>query len=92
MTSKALPKPPESNAQVQEYMRAVRKGVNSQFVVRTSKGWSVQAATEPSKAVVFTTKEEALQKAKANAKLKPGDIFIFSEAGALIGQEQATNH
>jgi hypothetical protein len=88
MTSKALPKPPESNAQVQEYMRAVRKGVNSQFVVRTSKGWSVQPATEPRKAVVFSSKEEALQKAKANAKSNQGDVFVFSEAGALIGQEQ----
>jgi hypothetical protein len=89
MTSKTLPKPPESNAQVQEYMRAVRKGVNSQFVVRTSKGWSVQPATEPSKAVVFSTKEEALQKAKANAKSKQGEVFVFNEFGSLIEQEKA---
>lgn len=89
MTNKTLPKPPESNAQVQEYMPAVRKGLNSQFVVLTSKGWSVRPATEPTQAVVFASKVDALNKAKDEARTKHGEIFIFDQNGALIGQEQA---
>ena len=65
MTSKTLPKPPESNMQVQEYMAAVRKGVNSQFVIQTSDGWSVRPAVEPSKAILFTSKDEALKKSQS---------------------------
>jgi hypothetical protein len=89
MTSKTLPKPSESNAQVQEYMAAVRKGANSVFVVQKREGWSVRPGTEPSRAVVFATKEEALQKAKAAAKTKHGEVFVFDQAGSLIGQEPA---
>ena len=89
MTSKTLPKPPESNIQVQEYMAAVRKGVNSQFVIQTSEGWSVRPAVEPSKAIFFTSKDEALQKAKAAAKAKHGEVFVFDQSGSLIGQELA---
>jgi uncharacterized protein DUF2188 len=89
MTSKTLPKPPESNIQVQEYMAAVRKGVNSQFVIQTSGGWSVRPAVEPSKAVFFASKDEALQKAKAAAKAKRGEVFVFDHTGSLISQESA---
>lgn len=89
MTSKTLPKPPESNTQVQEYMAAVRKGVKSVFVMQKGESWSVRPATEPSKAVIFATKEEALQKAEAAAKSKHSEVFVFDQAGALIGQESA---
>ena len=89
MTNKTLPKPPESNAQVQEYMLAVRKGLNSQFVVLTNKGWSVRPATEPAKAVIFASKVDALSKARTEAKARRGEIFIFDQNGALIGQETA---
>lgn len=89
MANKALPRPSQSNVQVREYMSAVRKGLNSQFVVLTSKGWSVRPATEPAKAVVFTSKADALNRAKGEAKAKQGEVFIFDQNGALIGQERA---
>lgn len=89
MTTRTLPKPPDSNAQVNEYMKAVRKGVNSQFVMQTREGWSVRPAIEPSDAVLFASKYEALHKAKQEARTKQGEVFVFDQAGALIGQESA---
>ena len=89
MNSKELPKPSSSNKQVQEYMTAVRKGANSVFVVQKHDGWSVCPGTDPSRAVVFATKEEALQKAKAAAKTKHGEVFVFDQPGSLISQEPA---
>jgi hypothetical protein len=86
MTNKTLPKPSESNPQVREYMSAVRKGLNSLFVVETQEGWSVRPAAEPAKSVVFTSKADALQKAKEEATPKQGEIFIFDQNGALLGQ------
>jgi len=88
MTSKELPKPSSSNKQIQEYMTAVRKGLDSLFVVETDNGWSVAPAISPGKAVIHASKEEALQQAKAAAKSKHGEVFVFDQAGSLIGQEQ----
>ena len=65
MTSKTLPKPSEANAQVQEYMAAVRKGASSVFVMQKGDGWSVRPAMEPAKALVFTSKAEAIKKSQS---------------------------
>lgn len=89
MTSRTLPKPPSSNTQVEEYMAAVQKGLNSLFVVHTGKGWSVRPAANPKKVTMFTYKAEALRKAKADAKAKQGEVFVFNQDGALIGQEKS---
>lgn len=86
MNGKALPKPSSSNKQVQEYMAAVRKGMDSYFVVETHEGWSVRPASEPNKALVFVTKEEAIQNAKAAVKSKHGEVFVFNLARSLIDQ------
>ena len=87
MISKELPKPSSSNKQIQEYMAAVRKGMDSYFVVETHEGWSIRPATEPSQSVIFATKEEAIQNAKAVVKAKHGEVFVFNQARSLIGQE-----
>ena len=89
MNSKILPKPSSSNKQVQEYMAAVRKGMVSYFVVETHEGWSIRPAIGPSQAVIFATKEEAIQNAKAAVKAKHGKVFVFNQARSLIGQESA---
>jgi hypothetical protein len=78
MNSKTLPKPSSSNKQVQEYMAAVRKGMDSYFVVETREGWSVRPATEPSKAASFATKEDAIQNARAAAKAKHGEVLYLT--------------
>jgi hypothetical protein len=70
-------------------MAAVRKGANSVFVVQKHKGWSVRPGIDPSRAVVFATKGEALHKAKSAAKAKHGEVFVFDQAGSLISQEPA---
>ena len=89
MISKELPSPSNSNKQVQEYMAAVRKGMESYFVVETHEGWSIRPAIEPSQAVVFATKEEAIQRAKAAVKAKHGEVYVFNQARSLVGQEPA---
>ncbi len=71
-------------------MAAVRKGANSVFVMQKNEGWSVRPAIEPAKAVIFASKDEALQKAKSTAESKHGEVFVFDQAGSLIGHESAT--
>ena len=43
------------------------------------------------KATLFSSKMLALKEAKQNAKSRSGDIFIFSEDGALIAEVKAKN-
>lgn len=90
MTNKLLPKPSSANKQTKEYTDAVKKGINSQFIIHMTDGWSLRPATRPEKAMLFDTKELALKKAKQNAKSK-SDIFIFSQDGALIAEVKAKN-
>lgn len=85
MIDKPLPKPSPSNKQVQEYMNAVKKGINSQFIIHMSDGWSLRPAAKPEEAILFNSKELALKKAKQNAKPK-SDIFIFAQNGSLIAE------
>jgi len=85
MVNRALPKPSPSNKQIREYTDAVKKGINSQFIIHMSNGWSLRPATKPEKAVLFDSRELALKKAKQNAKPK-SDIFIFAENGSLIAE------
>jgi hypothetical protein len=85
MVNRSLPKPSSSNKQIREYTDAVKKGVNSQFIIHMSNGWSLRPATKPEKAVLFDSKELALKKAKQNAKPK-SDIYIFSQSGSLIAE------
>lgn len=88
MTNKLLPKPSPSNKQIKEYTDAVKKGINSQFIIHMANGWSLRPATKPEKATLFDTKESALKRAKQNARSK-SDIFIFSQDGALIAEVKA---
>jgi len=91
MTNKLLPKPSATNKQVKEYTDAVKKGINSQFIIHMANGWSLRPATQPEKATLFSSKTLALKEAKQNAKSKRGDIFIFSQDGALIAEVKAKN-
>jgi hypothetical protein len=88
MISKELPKPSSSNKQIKEYMTAVRKGMKSIFVVQKREGWNVHPAVEPGKSVQFASKEEALLYARAAAKTKQGEVFVFNLERSLIGQEK----
>jgi hypothetical protein len=85
MVNRLLPKPSPSNKQIKEYMDAVKKGIDSQFIIHTDNGWSLRPATEPEKAVLFESKELALKEARQSAKPQ-SDIFIFSETGSLIAE------
>lgn len=91
MTNKLLPKPSATNKQVKEYTDAVKRGINSQFIIHMEKGWSLRPATQPEEATLFSSKALALKEAKQNAKSKRGDIFIFSQDGALIAEVKAKN-
>lgn len=86
MVNRLLPKPSPLNKQIQEYTDAVKKGINSQFIIHMSDGWSLRPATKPEKAVLYESKELALKEAKQNAESKKGDIFVFSRDGSLIAE------
>jgi hypothetical protein len=78
MTFKQLKPPAKSNKQVQEYVQAVEKGLNSYFVIQKGTGWSVRkASTRPSSARLYTSKTEAIRNAEKNAAKRGSKVFIF---------------
>jgi hypothetical protein len=69
-------------------MSAVRKGINSQFIIFIDTGrWSLQPAINPKKSTIYASKDLALNEARKNAQHTRGDIFIFNDKdGSLIAE------
>lgn len=83
MQRKQLPRPPKDNAQVNEYVTAVRRGLDSHFVVHTDKGWSVRKPKAERASGVFDTKAEAVAHAKKISSNQKTELFVFNQDGSL---------
>jgi hypothetical protein len=81
MTFKSLRTPPKSNKQVQEYVQAVEKGLDSYFVVKVSnKGWYVQkASTHTTNGKHFPTKAAAIETANRRAAKRNSKVYVFDK-------------
>lgn len=80
MTFKSLRTPPKSNKQVQEYVQAIEKGLDSYFVVKANKGWYVQkASTRARNGKHFPTKAAALETANKRAAKRNSKVYIFDK-------------
>lgn len=88
MTYKTLPKPAKSNRQVQEYIDAVRQGSNGRFVVPNGRAWYVRKA-DNHRGQLFSTKSEAIARAKKEAKAHEAEVFIFDKNGRLTKRQSA---
>ena len=81
MTSKTLPI--KSTKQIQEYLAAVRKGMNSHFVMQQENGWLVRSQKDSS-AKSFLEKDAAISYATTVAAKQRGTTFIFDTKGNLL--------
>lgn len=88
MSPKVLQTPSRHNKQIQEYVNAVQDGMNIQFVVKSDRGWSVQRANAKKATGVFSTKQEAVSKAKDIAKNQRTGVYVFGVDG-LISEQYA---
>ena len=84
MTSKTLPI--KSTKQIQEYIAAVRKGMNSHFVMQQEHGWLVRSQRD-SISKSFATKDDAITYATTVASEQHGTIFIFDSNGNLLERQ-----
>lgn len=83
MQRKPLPRPPKDNKQVNEYVTAVQRGLESHFVVSTGKGWSVRRPKAERASGVFETKAEAIAHAKKVSASQKTNLYVFNRDGTL---------
>lgn len=86
MTHTTLPKPTQSNQQVQEYLSAVDKGIAGRFVVQYGKGWYVRKPHDTT-GMLFATKQAAIDKATQELNHSKGELFIFDDKGNLLDRK-----
>ena len=82
MQRKSLPRPTQDNAQVKEYVGAVKRGMNGYYVTPSGNGWSVRKASARSASGRFETKSEAITHAKKIANSR-ADIVIQHLNGSV---------
>jgi hypothetical protein len=83
MNKKPLRRPNPNNPQVASYVRAVKKGLEAQHVVHSSKGWSVKRAGASRASGVFSTQEQAQRAATQIAKNNKTEVFIHGRDGRI---------
>ena len=83
MTRTDLPRPDQANPQIQEYLKAFRKGLASRWVVPgKQKGWYVNRPDGSGKSL-FATKKQAVETAEQELVKTKGELFIFDQAGEV---------
>jgi hypothetical protein len=87
MTHTTLSKPAQTNKQIQEYLSAVNEGMKGRFVVPSGKGWCVRKPNNP-EGLLFTTKTEAIAKAKQELEHTKGELFIFDQDSRLTDRQK----
>lgn len=83
MTRKSLPKPNPKNPIINDYVRAVKRGLKAQHVVSRSDGWAVKTAGASRAGKVFSTQGEAIREAKKAAQLRNSDVFVHRRDGKI---------
>lgn len=84
-----LSKRHKTNKQVQEYLRAVKQGRNSVFVIETKSGWRVQPVQSSGPIKTLRTQLEAVSCAKQIHHNQHGEVFVYSMSGALLERTTA---
>ncbi len=88
MTYKTIALPDRSTKETREYAQAVKRGLDSYFVVQNGKGWYVRkASAQTGNGKLFTTKIKAIDHAKEKAAMKKSEVIIFDSKGTLISRQ-----
>ena len=83
MTKKSLPIPNPKNPIINEYVRAVKRGLKAQHVVSRPDGWAVKTAGASKDGKIFITQNEAIEQAKKTALSRKSDVFIHGRDGRI---------
>jgi hypothetical protein len=78
--------PDRSTKETREYAQAVKKGLDSYFVVQNGKGWYVRKASAKN-GKLFSTKNKAFEHAKQKATKKRAEVIVFNNKGALLHRQ-----
>ncbi len=85
MTLKTIPLPTRSTKEIEDYNRALEKGMKSYFVVQNGEGWYVRkASVRKSKGTLHPTKFAAVTHAKELARKAHSEVIVFNKTGQLI--------
>jgi hypothetical protein len=88
MTFKTIQLPERSTKETRDYARAVKKGMNSYFVVQNGKDWYVRkASAQNSNGKLFPNKTEAVEYAKKLALKRDSEYLVFNREGELIERQ-----
>ena len=83
-----LPAPSRPNKQIKEYLDAFNKG--GVLVMYSGKSWRI-INPDGRKSSEFTTRKEAVAKAKRELTEGKGDLFIFDKSGrSVLRRQQAS--
>ena len=82
MQRKQLSRPPKNNAQIQEYIAAVKRGQKDYYVSVSKDGWNVRSASASRASGRFATKTEAVNRAKELASPE-ADVVIHGKNGTI---------
>ena len=74
---------PKNNRQVQEYVDAVQRGLDSHFVLYTAQGWIVRKPKASRASGIFNTKAEAVAHAKKISSNQNTPLFVYNRDGSL---------
>lgn len=88
MTIKTIPLPQKSTKEMRDYTQAVKRGMDSYFVVQNGKGWYVRKASDQTgNGKLFATKIKAIDHAKEKAAMKKSEVIIFDSKGTLVSRQ-----
>lgn len=72
-----------TNQQIQSYVAAAKRGLQSQHVIRSSNGWSVKRAGALRASRTFATQSEAIRYGKSVARSGKTELFIHGTDGRI---------
>ncbi len=91
MNKQALPKSKSSNAQINAYVSAAKKGLKAQHVVPNGTSWSVKRAGASRASKTFDTQKDAELYGRQIAKKNKTELFIHGKDG-LIRERNSYSH
>lgn len=87
MTIKTIPLPYRSTKETRDYAEAVKRGMDSYFVVQNGKGWYVRkASAKNDNGKLFSGRTEAVEYAKNLAQKRDSEYLVFDKKGSLLSR------
>lgn len=76
----------KNNPQIREYTDAIKRGNRSQHIVHSNGEWRITSG-DSKKSASFSTKNEAVDYARKEAKTSGSSLFIHNSNGRISSRE-----